>query len=195
MLAPLLKLILIVLMIIHTVILPVCNTLRAKFWTNCPIYVIMKCLRIAPSLKISRHVMMALMTDKRFVCCVFKLSRKKEIIKKRFMFDWRTREDFVAPVTDSGRTAEELANYVFSELLAKGFIEPFSEKHTLDCLVNKCRVNPFVRVALIALAMKAKFFYFDDDEGNRTSNFSSSCRACLLAGEELEGECSRVIQH
>ncbi|KAH7853538.1 hypothetical protein Vadar_003734 [Vaccinium darrowii] len=91
------------------------------------------------------------------------LSRKKEIIKKRFMFDWWIEEDFVVLVTDSEQTAEELANYVFSELLAKGFIESFSEKCTLDCLVNKCRVNPIVCAALIALARKAKFFDFDDE--------------------------------
>ncbi|KAH7858783.1 hypothetical protein Vadar_027955 [Vaccinium darrowii] len=126
--------------------------------------------------------------DKQKVCLLcFSAFPEKEIIKKRFMFYWWTGEGFVAPVKDGEQTTEDMANEVFSEPMAKGFIEPFFEMCTLDCLVNKCRVNPFVRAALIALARRAKLFDFDA-VGKPIGNFSSSCRACLLAGEKLKGE-------
>ncbi|GFZ06270.1 hypothetical protein Acr_18g0004400 [Actinidia rufa] len=81
-------------------------------------------------------------------------------------------------------TAEDSANEVFNELLAKGFVEPFSEKRTLKVLVNKCKMHPFVRAAVVILARRAKFFDFDS-EGKLTNSFSSSYRACLLADKNL----------
>lgn len=126
--------------------------------------------------------------DKQKVCLLcFSAFPEIEIVKKKFMFYWWTGEGFVAPVKGTETTVEELANDVFSELMAKGFIEPISEKRTLDCLVNKCQMNPFVHAAMIALTRRAKFFDFDA-EGKPTGNFSSSYRVCLLAGEKLKGE-------
>ncbi|KAH7853869.1 hypothetical protein Vadar_007487 [Vaccinium darrowii] len=122
----------------------------------------------------------------------FSVFPEKEIIKKRFMFYWWTAEGFVAPVKDSEQTAEVLANEVFSELMAKRFIEPFSKKRTLAGWVNKCHMHPFVRAALITVARRAKFFDFDA-EGNlypkkdleeKPIRDFSSWLVCLLAGEE-----------
>ncbi|KAH7856248.1 hypothetical protein Vadar_034472 [Vaccinium darrowii] len=116
----------------------------------------------------------------------FSVFPEKEIIKKRFMFYWWIAEGFVAPVKGSELTAEVLANEVFSELMAKRFIEPFSEKRTLAGWVNKCEMHPFVRAAVITLARRAKFCDFDA-EGNPVGNFSSFL-LCLLAGEEMQTE-------
>ncbi|KAF7149192.1 hypothetical protein RHSIM_Rhsim03G0014000 [Rhododendron simsii] len=106
----------------------------------------------------------------------FSVFPEKAIIKKRFMFYWWTGEGFVAPAKGSDQTSEALANEVFCELMAKGFIEPFSEKRTLAGLVNNCQLNSFVRAAVITLARRAEFFDFDV-EGKPTKNFYSSYRS------------------
>lgn len=91
----------------------------------------------------------------------------------------------MAPVKDSGKAAEELANEVFSEVTAKGFIEPFSEKRTLDCLKDECLMHPFDHASMIELARRAKFFDFNAD-GKLAGEFSTYCRMCLLDGEKLK---------
>ncbi|XP_058202787.1 disease resistance RPP13-like protein 4 [Rhododendron vialii] len=89
--------------------------------------------------------------DKQKVCLLcFSAFPEKEIIKKTFMFYWWTGEGFVAPVKGTEKTAEELANDVFSELMAKGFIEPISEKRTSDWGKHTGNFSSSYRVCLLA---------------------------------------------
>ncbi|KAL6992673.1 hypothetical protein U1Q18_010786 [Sarracenia purpurea var. burkii] len=125
--------------------------------------------------------------DEQKLCLLsFSVFPEKEIIKKRFLLYWWIGEGFVRPIPGSETTAEDLANEVFKELMKKGFIEPFSDKRICaEMSVNKCRMHPFVRAAVVTLADRANFFDFDS-EGKPTTGFSSSYRACLLAGKKLE---------
>ncbi|KAH7856568.1 hypothetical protein Vadar_002965 [Vaccinium darrowii] len=149
-------------------------------------------LALSPEFKDFKALYDGLSSNQKLCLLCFSAFPEKEIIKKRFMFYWWTAEGFLAPVKNSettgeelAKTAEELASEVFSELVAKGFIEPISEKRTLDCLINEYEMHPFVRAAVIELARRAKFFDFDV-EGKLTGNVSS-CRECLLGGEKLKG--------
>ncbi|XP_057488426.1 uncharacterized protein LOC130774418 [Actinidia eriantha] len=158
------------------------------------------------------HELYDTLGDAQKLCLLsFSVFPEHEVIKKRFMLYWWIGEGFVGTPEKKAEqvagerndqreipeeqlpnewseklepTAEDSANEVFNELLAKGFLEPFSEKRTLIGLVNKCKMHPFVRAAVVILARKAKFFDFDS-EGKLTNSFSSSYRACLLADKNL----------
>ncbi|XP_058222836.1 uncharacterized protein LOC131332548 [Rhododendron vialii] len=66
---------------------------------------------------------------------------------------------------------EEIADLLFEELIAMGFVEPFEEKVKGD--FNVCSVKPDIRSALLKIAHARGFF---DSEGNPTA---SSRRAWL----------------
>ncbi|KAL7243932.1 hypothetical protein ACSBR1_016199 [Camellia fascicularis] len=118
------------------------------------------------------------------VCLLsFSVFPENEIISRRFMTYWWIGEGFVRPSPGNQKTAEASANDVFKQLVKKGFIEPVHEKHSLE--VNRCRMHPFIRTAVIMLADKAQFFHFDPS-GNLTAGFPFSHQVCILAGQQLD---------
>lgn len=109
----------------------------------------------------------------------FAVFPEKAIIKKRLMVHWWIAEGFMPPrQQDANRkTAEEFADEYFEKLTRLGFIEPVNKKRSL--YVGCYKMQPFVRLALITMAEKAKFFKFDK-EGNPTEDFSGTLQACLM---------------
>ncbi|KAG5538818.1 hypothetical protein RHGRI_019388 [Rhododendron griersonianum] len=69
---------------------------------------------------------------------------------------------------------EEIADPLFEELIAMGFVEPVEEKVKGD--FNVCSVKPDIRSALLEIAHTKGFFDFDSDD-NPTAN---SRRACFV---------------
>lgn len=132
-----------------------------------------------------------------FLC--FAVFPEKSIIKKRLMVHWwiaegfmpprdvgtrqqdaneRTAEDLNTRQEDANRkTAEEFADEYFEKLTRLGFIEPVNKKRSL--YVGCYKMHPFIRLALIMMAEKAKFFNFDK-EGNPTDDSSGTLQACLM---------------
>lgn len=138
-----------------------------------------------------------LTVEKKLCLLCFAVFPEKAIIKKRLMVHWWIAEGFVPP-RDVGtrqeganeRTAEEFADEYFEELTRLGFIEPVNIKRSL--YVGCYKVHPFVRLALIMMAEKAKFLNFDK-EGNPTEDSSGTLQACLMGRglldyQELQNE-------
>uniref|UniRef100_A0A5B6YJJ3 Disease resistance RPP13-like protein 4 n=1 Tax=Davidia involucrata TaxID=16924 RepID=A0A5B6YJJ3_DAVIN len=114
-------------------------------------------------------------TELKLCLLCFSVFPENAIITKRLMIYWWIGEGFVR-TTD--KTAEKMASKFLKELMSKGFIEPFREKRSLG--VDRFRMHPFTRSAVIMLAERAKFFDFDSAKGNLTEDFACSLRACLL---------------
>jgi hypothetical protein len=113
----------------------------------------------------------------------FAIIPENEVVKKRFMTYWWVGEGFVSP-QKPGQRYEEVAEEIFQELETKGCIE--SEEKKFRDVADSCKMDPFIRSAVIVLAKEAGFFDFDVIKGNPTAKFKSSHRACLVDGLSQE---------
>ncbi|KAH6773763.1 hypothetical protein C2S51_012167 [Perilla frutescens var. frutescens] len=91
------------------------------------------------------------------------------IIKKRLMVQWWVVEGYALN--------EDAAGVYFQQLIEKGFIEAVNDDRSPS--VGSCRIHPFNRSALVALAERAKLFNFGGG-GEQTQNFSGCFQACLM---------------
>ncbi|CAI9087660.1 OLC1v1021789C1 [Oldenlandia corymbosa var. corymbosa] len=116
----------------------------------------------------------------------FSIFPENVIIKKRLMLYWWIAEGFVPPIPrndeirqqiEKGKTVEEFADEFFEQLTKMGFIEPVNNRHCLS--VGCYKMHPFVRLALIMIAEREKFFNFDE-EGMPTEESSGTFQACLM---------------
>ncbi|CAL5412118.1 unnamed protein product [Camellia sinensis] len=119
-----------------------------------------------------------LKTELKLCLLCFSVFPENVEIKKKAMIYWWIGEGFVPPVgrRENQKTPEQFANEFFNKLITEGFIEPMYAKRNLG--VKICKVRPFVRNMLIALAKRANFFDFDN-EGNAHEDYSYSLRSCL----------------
>ncbi|XP_021902061.1 uncharacterized protein LOC110817714 [Carica papaya] len=78
------------------------------------------------------------------------------VIKKTAIIYWWIGEGFLVADPRSPKTVEEIANEFLEELMAKGFIEPVNKKRSP--IVQRFRMNPFVRLVLLMLAKKKRLF-------------------------------------
>ncbi|KAG1347200.1 disease resistance RPP13-like protein 4 [Cocos nucifera] len=101
------------------------------------------------------------------------------VIWKRPVIYWWIGEGLVTPRRDN--TAEEIGERCFSKLVMKGLIEPVYMKRSP--VIKYCKLHPWMRWMLIAVARRVQFFDFDS-EGNPTSDYSVSRRACLVTRKE-----------
>ncbi|KAA8515660.1 hypothetical protein F0562_018729 [Nyssa sinensis] len=99
--------------------------------------------------------------------CLLSFSIFPEIceIKKRPLIYWWIGEGLVTKGTN--KTAEQVAEEIFQELISKGLINPVHKKidpvdKNHSPIVNSCTVHPWIRRMLISIAKKAQFFNFDD---------------------------------
>jgi hypothetical protein len=136
----------------------------------------------SPALRDFREVYNSLALTTKLCLLCFAIIPENEVVKKRFMTYWWVGEGFVSP--QPGQTYEEVAEEIFQELERKGCIE--SEEKKFRYFVDSCKMNPFIRSAVIVLAKEAGFFDFDDEKGNPTAKFESSHRACLVHGFSQE---------
>ncbi|KAL3522147.1 hypothetical protein ACH5RR_014981 [Cinchona calisaya] len=112
----------------------------------------------------------------------FSVFPEKAIIKKRLMVYWWMAEGFVPPILRDDETRQQIsggktADEYFQKLVKMGFIEPVNKKRSL--FVGCYTLHPFVRLALIMIAEKAKFFNFDE-AGEPTEKSSGTFQACLM---------------
>ncbi|KAK9287629.1 hypothetical protein L1049_016066 [Liquidambar formosana] len=118
-------------------------------------------------------------TSRHCLSC-FTVFPENEVVKKRVMIYWWVGEGLIVPPRAGQRTAEDIAEDVFKELMVKGFIEPVEKMCGL--VADRFEMHPFIRSAVIMLAQEAGFFDFDS-KGTPTANFSSCRRACLVKSE------------
>ncbi|KAH6822677.1 hypothetical protein C2S53_003504 [Perilla frutescens var. hirtella] len=110
-------------------------------------------------------------TDPLKLCLLcFSIFPAGAVIKKRLMVQWWVVEGY-APT-------EVVAGDNFQLLIEKGFIEAVNDGRS-PLSVGSCRIHPFNRSALVALAEKAKLFNFGGG-GEQTQNFSGCFQACLM---------------
>ncbi|GMP72705.1 hypothetical protein CsSME_00030637 [Camellia sinensis var. sinensis] len=102
-----------------------------------------------------------LVTELKLCLLCFSAFPENVEIKKRVMIYWWIGEGFVPPVgrRENQKTPEQFANKFFNKLITESFIEPMYVKRNLG--VQICKIHPFVRTMLIALAKRANFFDFD----------------------------------
>jgi hypothetical protein len=115
-------------------------------------------------------------TSKMCLLC-FSVFPENAVIKKKVLVHWWVGEGFIDSPSSGGKTAEETGNVFLKEFISKGFIEPVRKKRRASS--ENCKMQPWVRYAVIELAKTAGFLCFDT-EGNPTANFCSSRRACLV---------------
>ncbi|KAJ7973515.1 Disease resistance RPP13-like protein 4 [Quillaja saponaria] len=105
------------------------------------------------------------------------------VIKKRPLIYWWIGEGLITKTTD--KTAEEIGEDIFKELLKLDLIIPSSNRSTP--VVNKCKVHPWIRYLLISLAENAEIFDFDPT-GTPFFAVIKSRRACLfIDNQKLSG--------
>lgn len=132
--------------------------------------------------------------DNKLKLCLlcFSVFPENEKIKKRLMVYWWIGEGFITPLNEKEKERErekeqdleQLGAKCFDELINKDFIHSADGKGSQE--VDNCKMQPFVRWAVILMAEKAKFFKFDFD-GNPTEDYYSSTRACLVGnGLDIE---------
>ncbi|KAG1347204.1 disease resistance RPP13-like protein 4 [Cocos nucifera] len=109
----------------------------------------------------------------------FSVFPENSVIRKRPVIYWWIGEGLVTPRRDN--TAEEIGERCFSKLVMKGLIEPVYMKRSP--VIKYCKLHPWMRWMLIAVARRVQFFDFDS-EGNPTSDYSVSRRACLVTRKE-----------
>ncbi|XP_008813357.2 disease resistance RPP13-like protein 4 [Phoenix dactylifera] len=109
----------------------------------------------------------------------FSVFPENSIIRKRPVIYWWIGEGLVTPTRDN--TAEEIGESCFRKLIMKGLIEPVHMKRSP--IIKFCKLHPWMRWMLIAVARRVQFFDFDS-EGNPTSDDSLSRRACLVTRKE-----------
>ncbi|TXG66060.1 hypothetical protein EZV62_007335 [Acer yangbiense] len=103
------------------------------------------------------------------------------VIKKRLLVHWWIGERLL----DEEKTVEDSAHKILEDFVMNGFIKPVNRKYRK--VANSFKMHTFVRSAVIMLAKEDGFFDYDP-EGNPSSNFLSSDRACLVNAQLLETE-------
>ncbi|KAK1297017.1 hypothetical protein QJS10_CPB15g01321 [Acorus calamus] len=105
----------------------------------------------------------------------FSVFPEKAVIKKRQVIYWWIGEGLVIQTHE--KTAEEMGEDFFKELIRREFIEPVPIKRKKDA--KSCKMHPWIRQMLILVAKQQCFFKFNE-EGNPEMNFSTSGRSCLM---------------
>ncbi|PIA38073.1 hypothetical protein AQUCO_02800010v1 [Aquilegia coerulea] len=96
-------------------------------------------------------------------------------IKKRPVIYWWIGEGIVTHTKD--KTAEEVGEGIFTELAEKGMIEPVYKNKSP--MVTSYLMHPWIRLMVVSVAKKARFFDFDD-AGKPMADCPISRRACLV---------------
>ncbi|PIA24909.1 hypothetical protein AQUCO_14800006v1 [Aquilegia coerulea] len=96
-------------------------------------------------------------------------------IKKRPVIYWWIGEGIVTHTRDT--TAEEVGEGIFTELTEKGMIEPVYKNKSP--MVTSYLMHPWIRLMVVSVAKKARFFDFDD-AGKPMADCPISRRACLV---------------
>ncbi|PIA30475.1 hypothetical protein AQUCO_05500028v1 [Aquilegia coerulea] len=96
-------------------------------------------------------------------------------IKKRPVIYWWIGEGIVTHTRD--KTAEEVGEGIFTELTEKGMIEPVYKNKSP--MVTSYLMHPWIRLMVVSVAKKARFFDFDD-AGKPMADCPNSRRACLV---------------
>ncbi|XP_072955925.1 disease resistance RPP13-like protein 4 [Typha angustifolia] len=109
----------------------------------------------------------------------FSIFPENSIINKRTLIYWWIGEGLLTPTRS--QTAEETGETCFNRLIANGLIEPIYQKRRPT--TNYYRMHPWTRRMVIFVAKRGQFFDFDA-EGNPTSDFSATRRACLALTRE-----------
>ncbi|KAK3409061.1 hypothetical protein EUGRSUZ_J01170 [Eucalyptus grandis] len=107
---------------------------------------------------------------------------ENSIIKKRSLIYWWIGQDLVSQ--RGQKTAEQVGEEVYNELLQQGLIEPDNDASPL---MNRCKMHPLIRYRLISEAEEAGLFYFESKD--KTShedlkNLSSSRLRLIVGGED-----------
>ncbi|XP_058071247.1 disease resistance RPP13-like protein 4 [Magnolia sinica] len=101
-----------------------------------------------------------------------------EIVKKVLIY-WWIGEGFVT--AKEGKTAEEVGEDCFKELVEKEFIQPVYNRRRGNIL--RCKMHPWIRWMIIALSRKEEFFNLDES-GIPSLSPSKSHHACLISKDE-----------
>lgn len=109
---------------------------------------------------------------------------ENSIIKKRSLIYWWIGEGLVFP--GGGKTAEQVGEEVYNELLKQGLIEP--DDNDRSPLMNRCKMNPLIRYMLISVTEEAGFFFPSEDnntpEDLRNCSLSSSHMRLIVGGKD-----------
>uniref|UniRef100_A0A0E0L6A1 Disease resistance R13L4/SHOC-2-like LRR domain-containing protein n=1 Tax=Oryza punctata TaxID=4537 RepID=A0A0E0L6A1_ORYPU len=125
-----------------------------------------------------RHLQLAMDSlDTRLKRCLlcFVVFPEDAVIKKRLLIHWWVGERLVDSV-DEGKE-------VFDELVSStGFVTPLRRPHCSK--VHGCKIQPWVRVLLVACARRNAFLDLDAD-GMPRDDFARTRRACLREGRTV----------
>ncbi|KAK3409060.1 hypothetical protein EUGRSUZ_J01169 [Eucalyptus grandis] len=110
---------------------------------------------------------------------------KNSIIKRRSLIYWWIGEGLVSQRGD--KTAEQVGEEVYDELLKEGLIEP--DDNDPSPLMNRCKMNPLIRYMLMLVAEAAGFFYFPSKNEMSPENEMSpgleTLQKCSLSSSHL----------
>ncbi|KAA8526443.1 hypothetical protein F0562_008354 [Nyssa sinensis] len=121
----------------------------------------------------------------------FAIFPEKVVIKKRPLIYWWIAEGFVTKSKD--KTAQEVGEGIFMELIERGLIVPFHHKNKESPIVDRCKIHPWIRRMLITVATRAELFDFNAT-GEIVDDYGSH-RACLALGNKgLSGSSSNNIR-
>ncbi|KAL3719078.1 hypothetical protein ACJRO7_004081 [Eucalyptus globulus] len=132
------------------------------------------------------HLSFREINDSQLRLCLLSLAIFPEntIIKKRSLIYWWIGEGLVSQGGD--KTAEQVGEKVYNELLKQGLIEP--DDNDRSPLMNRCKMNPLIRYMLISVAEEVGFFFPSKDnntpEDLRNCSLSSSHLRLIVGGED-----------
>lgn len=131
-------------------------------------------------------------TKKLCLLC-FSVFPENAIIKKKVLVHWWVGEGFIddssSSSADQTATVEEMGNGYFKDFIGKRIIHPVYKKRRPGA-ADSCKMDPFIRHAVIDLAERAGFVNFDSD-GNPTAKFTDSRRAFLV--RTIEGSSTEEL--
>ncbi|XP_039158669.1 disease resistance RPP13-like protein 4 [Eucalyptus grandis] len=107
---------------------------------------------------------------------------ENSIIKKRSLIYWWIGQDLVSQRGE--KTAEQVGEEVYNELLQQGLIEP--NDNDASPLMNRCKMHPLIRYRLLSEAEEAGLFYFESKDKTSHEDLKklSSSRLRLIVGGE-----------
>ncbi|KAK3409062.1 hypothetical protein EUGRSUZ_J01171 [Eucalyptus grandis] len=116
----------------------------------------------------------------------FAIFPENSIIKKRSLIYWWIGQDLVSQRGE--KTAEQVGEEVYNELLQGGLIEP--DDNDPSPLMNRCKMHPLIRYWLISKAEEEGFFYFTKDKTSSEDpgNLSSGRLRLIVGGLIVGGE-------